>query len=120
MLPESRHFKLPESFAWFANLLGVAYVIVTTVLFVFPPELPVTGSNMNYCVVAFAVVLLISVAQWFIDGRKNYRGPRVEVDDHVLVAAPTLDGPPLPGSATSDFSEKEKPITGNRSAANKV
>ncbi|KAL8688197.1 MAG: hypothetical protein Q9224_004945, partial [Gallowayella concinna] len=41
-----RAFVLPEGFAWFANLLGIAYVIVTTVLFLFPPELPVTGSNM--------------------------------------------------------------------------
>ena len=100
MLPEARHFKLPEPFAWFANLLGIAYVIVTTVLFVFPPELPVTGSNMNYCIVAFAIVLLISIAQWFIDGRKNFHGPKVEIEDQVLVAAPTNDGPPPPGSAT--------------------
>ena len=120
MLPETRHFKLPEAFAWFANLLGIAYVIVTTVLFVFPPELPVTGSNMNYCIVAFAIVLLISVAQWFIDGRKNYKGPKVEVDDHVLVAATTLDGPHPPDSATSDFSEKEKHMAGDILATNKV
>lgn len=46
MLPP-RAFVLPTPFAWFANLLGIAYVIVTTVLFVFPPELPVTGSNMS-------------------------------------------------------------------------
>ncbi|RAL58597.1 hypothetical protein DID88_003957 [Monilinia fructigena] len=35
---------------WTCNLIGIAYVMVTTVLFLFPPELPVTGSNMNYCV----------------------------------------------------------------------
>jgi choline transport protein len=46
MLPP-RSFTLPGWFAWPANLLGVAYVIVTTVLFVFPPELPVTGNNMS-------------------------------------------------------------------------
>lgn len=120
MLPETRYFKLPEAFAWFANLLGIAYVIVTTVLFVFPPELPVTGSNMNYCVVAFAIVLLISVGQWFIDGRKNYKGPKVEVDDQILVAAPTLDNPPPPASATSDASEAEKPKGSHPSAANNV
>lgn len=27
--------------------IGLAYVVVTTVLFLFPPELPVTGSNMS-------------------------------------------------------------------------
>jgi len=86
-LPETRSFKLPEPFAWFANILGVVYVIVTTVLFVFPPELPVTGSNMNYCIVAFAIVLIISMTTWFVDGRKNFKGPKVDIDENVLTAA---------------------------------
>ncbi|KAI4089440.1 MAG: hypothetical protein L6R37_008041 [Teloschistes peruensis] len=73
-----RPFVLPVLFGWFANLLGIAYVIATTVLFLFPPELPVTGSNMNYCIVAFAIVLIISTVQWFIDGRKNFKGPQIE------------------------------------------
>ncbi|KAL9029119.1 MAG: hypothetical protein Q9196_002605 [Gyalolechia fulgens] len=103
-----RPFMLPESFAWGANLLGIAYVIVTTVLFVFPPELPVTGSNMSkltrayttvpsfvpiltgrtcanlpyadYCIVAFAIVIIISTVQWFVDGRKNFKGPCVDLE----------------------------------------
>ncbi|KAI7292680.1 hypothetical protein KC315_g19455 [Hortaea werneckii] len=91
MLPETRPFKLPEWFAWFANLLGVAYVILTTVLFVFPPELPVTGTNMNYCIVAFGVVLIISVIQWLVDGRRNYTGPRIDLDENVLTAMQTLE-----------------------------
>jgi choline transport protein len=62
MLPSSRPFKLPSLVGWTANLvrcpprgfvhlltmkIGIAYVLVTTVLFLFPPELPVTGSNMS-------------------------------------------------------------------------
>jgi choline transport protein len=46
-LPEERPFVLPNWFGWFANLLGIVYVIVTTVILVFPPELPVTGTNMS-------------------------------------------------------------------------
>lgn len=87
MLPEARAFALPEWLAWPANLLGIAYVILTTVLFVFPPALPVTGSNMNYCIVAFAIVLMISVIQWFVDGRKNYKGPKIEIDMSQLTGA---------------------------------
>ncbi|KAK4991607.1 hypothetical protein LTR66_006489 [Elasticomyces elasticus] len=86
MLPAARAFVLPEWFGWTANLVGIAYVVVTTVLFLFPPALPVTGSSMNYCVVAFAVVLVISTVQWFVDGRRNFHGPRVEIDETVLVA----------------------------------
>lgn len=53
---------------------------MTTVLFVFPPELPVTGSNMNYCIVAFAIVILIATIQWFVDGKKNFHGPQIDLD----------------------------------------
>lgn len=94
MLPD-RAFKLPGPLGWFCNLLGIAYVIVTTILFLFPPELPTTASNMSkslvnvslrladgsldYCVVAFFIVIVISTVQWFFDGRKNYKGPQVEL-----------------------------------------
>jgi hypothetical protein len=33
---------------------------------------------MNYCIVAFGIILVISVAQWIVDGRKNYKGPYVD------------------------------------------
>ena len=55
------------------------YTILTTVLFVFPPAIPVTAASMNYCIVAFAVVVVISVIQWIVDGRKNYKGPQIDV-----------------------------------------
>ncbi|KAF2757177.1 amino acid permease [Pseudovirgaria hyperparasitica] len=85
MLPQ-RKFVLPAWFAWFANLLGISYVLLTTVLFLFPPELPVDASSMNYCVVAFGIVLIISTVQWFVDGRKNYTGPRMDDGIEVLEA----------------------------------
>ena len=53
---------------------------MTTVLFVFPPVLPVTGNNMNYCIVVFAIIIIISTIQWFVDGRKNYKGPKLDMD----------------------------------------
>ena len=79
-----RSFTLPGPLGWFANILGLVYVIITTVLFIFPPDVPVTsGSTMNYCIVAFAIVLLVSSITWFADGRKNFHGPKME---DVLVA----------------------------------
>ncbi|KAF2749414.1 GABA permease gaba [Sporormia fimetaria CBS 119925] len=74
----ARSFVLPSPIAWIVNLVGLVYVVITTVLFVFPPFLPVTGSNMNYCIVAFAIILIISVVQWFLDGQKNFTGPRTD------------------------------------------
>ncbi|KAI0021752.1 amino acid/polyamine transporter I [Xylariomycetidae sp. FL0641] len=80
MLPPTRAFKLPEPLGWFLNIVGVLWTILTTVLFVFPPELPVTPDNMNYCVAAFGVILLIAGTTWIFDGRKHYTGPHVDVD----------------------------------------
>lgn len=110
-LPADRSFVLPGALGWFANLLGIAYVIITTVLFVFPPVLPVTGSNMStyhnhetpspiipelikldYCVVAFAIILIISVIQWFVDGRKNFTGPRTDIDLSAFLGADNSSG----------------------------
>ncbi|CAI7565037.1 unnamed protein product [Penicillium palitans] len=79
MLPE-RSFVLPEIVGWIVNLVSLAYIALTTILFLFPPELPVTGSNMNYCVAAFGIVFVISVIQWIVDGRKNFVGPRISVE----------------------------------------
>ncbi|KAF2860122.1 putative amino acid permease [Piedraia hortae CBS 480.64] len=86
MLPPHRPFRLSGPIAWTANFIGVIYVIITTVLFVFPPELPVTGENMNYCIVVFAVVLGVSVVQWWVDGRKNYVGPQQGVGGKAMEA----------------------------------
>ncbi|KAI1497956.1 amino acid/polyamine transporter I [Biscogniauxia marginata] len=80
MLPPTRAFKLPELLGWTANIVGIAWTILTTVLFVFPPELPVDSSNMNYCIVAFGVILLIAGVTWIFDGRNNYKGPHVDIE----------------------------------------
>lgn len=101
MLPDSRPFKLGSLLGWGANLLGLAYVIITTVLFVFPPDLPVDGNNMSklilslplhlpveykliratdYCIVVFFIILVISIVQWFIDGKKNFTGPKINIE----------------------------------------
>ena len=110
MLPPTRAFVLPEWFAWPANLLGIAYVILTTVLFVFPPALPVTGSSMNYCIVAFAIVLIISIIQWFVDGRKNYTGPQIDLDETILTAVDSpanIQKEPMAENGT-ESSDKDK------------
>jgi choline transport protein len=82
-LPE-RAFKMPEWLGWTTNTIGVVWTIVTTVLFLFPPALPVDGTSMNYCIAAFAVIILISAIQWVVDGRKNFAGPRITIDGEIL------------------------------------
>lgn len=80
MLPSTRAYKLSEPVGWVLNLVGIAWTLLTTVLFVFPPEIPVTSENMNYAIAAFGVMLIIAASTWIFDGRKNYTGPRLDVD----------------------------------------
>jgi uncharacterized BrkB/YihY/UPF0761 family membrane protein len=82
-LPEGA-FKLPNWLGWTTNIIGLVYTIVTTVLFLFPPALPVDGTTMNYCVVAFGVIVVISAIQWIVDGRKNFEGPRITIGEHEM------------------------------------
>ena len=35
---------------------------------------------IDYCVAAFGIVFIISTITWIVDGRKNYVGPRFEVE----------------------------------------
>ncbi|PCH02147.1 Amino acid/polyamine transporter I [Penicillium occitanis (nom. inval.)] len=99
-------WKMPEPLAWTCNIISLIYIILTTVLFLFPPELPVTPESMNYCVVAFGIVLIISLFQWFIDGRKNFTGPRVSFDE--LSHGVTMGQAPLEQEESSEEAREKK------------
>jgi len=75
LLP-ARSFTLPNWLGWFCNILGLVYIILTSVLFLFPPFIPATGTSMNYAVAALAVVFVVAVVQWFASSRRLYTGPR--------------------------------------------
>ena len=102
-LPEDRPFKLPGIWGWVLNIIGVLWTVLTTVLFVFPPELPVTGKNMNYSIVAFGVILLIALIQWIVDGRKNYTGPKVDLE--AIKSGQVVDGLALDTGGVQEPSE---------------
>ena len=58
---------------------------------------------MNYCIVAFAIVIIIATIQWFVDGKKNFHGPQIDLDllqDGRIIA---LD----PANVSSDDGKKE-------------
>lgn len=71
-----RHFNLGK-FGYVINLWAIFFAVFTTIFFVFPAELPVSSSSMNYTVlVAFGVVPLLAGLSWIFHGRKEYSGPR--------------------------------------------
>ena len=68
---------------------------------------------MNYCIVAFAIVIIISISQWYVDGKKNYTGPKLDVDamknGEVVGLAPE---PSNGGPAGDDLEGNEKITSG--------
>ncbi|WOO83601.1 Choline transport protein [Vanrija pseudolonga] len=57
------------------NLQGLAYLCLTSVVFLFPPALPVTGTSMNYIIVVVVIVFIMTGLTWVFDGRKRFHGP---------------------------------------------
>lgn len=79
----SRSWSLGKSRRWI-NAGALVFNVITSVCFIFPPALPVTGTSMNYAVVVFAVVLLMTATVWLVDGRKNFEGPS-DIEERIMV-----------------------------------
>lgn len=114
MLPEDRAFKLKGPLGWILNMVGILWTVLTTVLFVFPPENPTDATHMNYCIVAFGVILIIAVVQWIFDGRKNYEGPRLNEDALVSGVVEGVEG--AGASVTVDEGYEKPELQGEESA----
>lgn len=56
-----------------------------TYSFLFPPDLPTSGSTANYAAAVVAFVALLAGLSWAFHGRKHYSGPRDL--DHALARA---------------------------------
>jgi amino acid permease (GABA permease) len=86
--------------------VGVAWVVVITVLFMLPQVSPISWSTFNYAPIAVGVVLLYSGLFWLVSARKWFTGPRVQGDEAQLEAielglaeAETGSGEPVVASA---------------------
>lgn len=79
MLPENRSFKLPNTIGYICNAADVAWAMLTTVLFVWPTSNPTTPVNMNYCVAAFGVIIVIAGSNWVLSARKTYKPPALQL-----------------------------------------
>lgn len=78
------------------NIFACAYMLTLTVFFLFPPELPVTASDMNYSIAVVALVALVATVHWFVKANKTFSGPRdlgalVELARAEMELDPNLD-----------------------------
>lgn len=70
-----RNYNLGR-FGWAINAWAVLFSLFTSVFFLFPPELPTTGSSANYAAAVVFFVICLAVLSWIFDGRKQYEGPK--------------------------------------------
>ena len=57
------------------NILAIAFCVFLILFLPFPVYLPVTAQNMNYASVVFLGVIIFSMCDWIVRGRKKYQGP---------------------------------------------
>ncbi|EDP48992.1 GABA permease GabA [Aspergillus fumigatus A1163] len=88
LLP-ARPWILHPAIGWIVNLVSIAYISFTTVLFMFPPARPVTGSTMNYAIAATGVFALLSAIYWFVRGRKHFMQVLVTAEMAIPEARPS-------------------------------
>jgi amino acid transporter len=66
------------------NWLSMAWMLLMSVVLLFPIYLPVTPSTMNYAVVVLAGIVFVYTLNWWLFARKNYRDPKeAKIEDTV-------------------------------------
>ena len=61
-------------FGLFANIVLLCWTLFTIIMYSFPYAKPVVASNMNYVSAVYGVVVFIILVDWFVRGRREYRG----------------------------------------------
>lgn len=67
-------------FGYAINIAMIVWICLAVVLFCMPVSLPVEAASMNYASVVFAGFASISIAWYFIRGRRSFTGPPVPQD----------------------------------------
>ncbi|KAH0602109.1 hypothetical protein MHUMG1_00988 [Metarhizium humberi] len=76
VLPPHRYIRLGP-LGWIANAVTVLFFLLILVMYCFPVELPVTGSNMNYTSVVIGIMVIFSAINWFVQAGSKFKGPRL-------------------------------------------
>jgi len=70
--------------------IAVVWVIFICILFVLPPEKPITMSTFNYAPVAVVVVAVIAITLWFARGKRTFMTHAAEETEHLTMSADQL------------------------------
>ena len=72
-------FRMPSHLGIVVNAFACLYMIVILFFSVWPPVTPTTDVSMNYSVVMFSAVAILSTVYYILWARKTYTGPVVEI-----------------------------------------
>lgn len=97
----ARSFNLGPIMGRFCNLFSTLWVALFTVIFCFPVFRPVTAGSMNYVSVIIAGVFVFVAALWFLQKRKTFTGPNVELEGLDLVRSMSINGLGKDGESVS-------------------
>ena len=62
-------------FRFIINLWALVFLVVTSIIFLFPPATPVSGSSMNYVIAVVGVVWAFAGVTWLVHARTHFHGP---------------------------------------------
>ena len=79
----------------FANYVLLLWTLFTIVMYSFPAIMPVAAGNMNYVSAVYFAVILIIVVDWFLRGRREYRGQEARREEAIEVERRASVGLPL-------------------------
>ncbi|KAK2747143.1 hypothetical protein FQN57_002400 [Myotisia sp. PD_48] len=57
-----------------SNIILILWTVFTIIMYSFPAIQPVTAASMNYVSVVYFVVIVLIIADWFLRGKREYRG----------------------------------------------
>ena len=57
------------------NIYAIVFGIFVCIFVPFPPIVPVTAENMNYCGPVFLGLILLLCLDWLVRGKKTFTGP---------------------------------------------
>lgn len=72
-------WRLKGSLGIANNVFACCYLIVIWAFSFFPAAIPVSAATMNYSSLVFGATELFAILYYFLWGRRQYRGPVIEI-----------------------------------------
>lgn len=93
------YYNLSRVWRVICHIVSILYLTFCVIFFFFPSDVPATGSDMNYTIVAAGIVAIFGTVSWFGGGKNTYVRE---------VRLPAIDAAVAPNAETSSEDLQEK------------